>query len=357
MLVKILLCTEDTVYAKRLMNYFDKEFGDTTDMIAFSDIEQAISHSTEADILIADEQFEDEIWNAIRNRSVACLSVLLAEKLYETSKDMPVLFKYQRADVLYKELLELYTERGNVRVSQRRVEDSGCKTYVFLSPYGGVGTTTIAKAFAKKNAIYDKVLYLNLQPLNMAWGVQSEEKGLDDIIMALKSRRSILPLKLQSTVMMNAEHVYTYAPSSNPLDVMELTAQDMENLLDGIKELNTYQKIVIDMGTYFSAKESALLKKADSIVCVVDNTQKDCDKLEKFRSYLEILQIKENCRLVRKMELFKNKVAAGLESEFDRLQMKVGGWSPAFKFNSSNEVVDRIAQSDSFESLGMSYAE
>jgi len=356
MWVKLLIYTKDTVYAKRLADYLDKEYGDKTEIKVISDIEQVVLYSQDADVILADEQYESEITEAVKKREIGCLCIYLVEKNYENQSDIPTLFKYQRGDLLYKAILEIYSTHGNVRVSQKHSSDSGCKVFAFLSPYGGVGTTTVAKAFAKKNAVYEKVLYLNLQPLNVMWG-EEKENGLDDIIMALKSRRSILPLKLQSAVEMNKDHVFCFAPSKNPMDILELTAQDMENLIQGIRDLNIYQKVVLDIGTYFTEKEIELLKLADSIVCVVDNAEVNVAAYEKFVSLLQILQVREKCRLVKKVELFKNKVLGGTENGFEQFGLKTGGWAPFVKMNANEDVIERIAQSDSFESLGLSYAD
>lgn len=356
MWIKLLMYTTDIIYAKRLANYLDREYGDKTEVKIVSEMEQMIIDSQDADIVIADEEFETEVMDACRRKKIDCPCVFLMEKTYEIEKNVPCVFKYQRGDALYKDILDIYSSYGNVRVSQKHELNSECRIFAFLSPYGGVGTTTVAKAFAKKNAIYEKVLYLNLQPL-FSQSEQEKENGLDDIIMALKSRRSILPLKLQSAVGMDQDHVFGFSPSKNPLNVMELNAEDMENLIKGIKDLNSYQKIIIDIGNYFAEKEIALLKIADSIVCVVDHAESNTAAYDKFNSLLKIVQLKDKCRIQKKVELFKNKVMGGMENVFDRYEVKTGGWAPFVKLNTNEEVIERIAQSDSFENLGISYAD
>ena len=102
-----------------------------------------------------------------------------------------------------------------------------------------------------------------------------------------------------------------------------------------------------------------LLKHADYIVCVVDNNdeREGIDKFDKFCSLLKIAQIRYKCRLDKKMEVFKNKVTKSLESEYDLRGVMNSGWAPYVRLNSNEEIVERIAQSDSFENLGMKYAE
>lgn len=360
MWVRMLLCTANEIYAKRFSEYLDKEFGDKAEVNIVLDMQEAFSfvESNEVDIALFDSNFEGELKKHLN--SIKCLSIVLAENMYETEDEMKRVFKYQRGDALYKAILEVYSTYGKVRVSSKRAEEKGCKVFTFISPGGGTGCTTIAKAYAKKRAAYEKVLYLNLQCMNTEWLYSSEGLGLDDIIMALKSRRNILNIKLQSAVITNAAHVYTYAPCTNPLDLIDLNAQDIKNLMDGLKALDFYSKIIIDVGNQIDSKEIELIKQADSIICVVDNSEEEIKQFDKLYSFLSIIQKRDNLRIIRKLEIFKNKVMKNLESHYDEYHIKTGGWAPYVnKQNKQNgeEIIDRIVYSDSFESLGLSHGE
>lgn len=357
MWVRILLCTGNEIYAKRFSEYLDKEFGDKTEVNIVSDMQEVFSfmESNETDIALFDSNFEEELKKSL-NR-IECLGIVLAENMYETEDEAKRVFKYQRGDSLYKAILELYSTYGKVRISPKRVEKKDCKVFTFISPQGGTGCSTIAKAYAKKRAAYEKVLYLNLQCMNTEWLYSSEGLGLDDVIMALKSRRNILNIKLQSAVITNSAHVYTYAPCTNPLDIIDLNAQDMKNLIDGLKALDFYSKIIIDVGNQIDSKEIELIKQADSVICVVDNSEEEIKQFDKLFHFLSIIQKRDNLRIIRKIEVFKNKVMKNLESYYDEYHIKTGGWAPYVNKQNREEIIDRIVYSDSFESLGLSYGE
>lgn len=357
MWVRMLLCTDNEIYSQRFSEYLDKEFGDKAEINVVSDLQEVFSfmESNEVDIVVFDSHFEEDLKKSLK--SIECLSIVLAENMYETEDEIKRVFKYQRGDSLYKAILELYSTYGKVRITPKRVEKKDCKVFTFISPQGGTGCTTIAKAYAKKRSAYEKVLYLNLQCMNTEWLYSSEGLGLDDVIMALKSRRNILNIKLQSAVITNSAHVYTYAPCTNPIDLIELNGQDIKNLIDGLKTLDFYSKIIIDVGNQIAAKEIELIKQSDSIICVVDNCEEDIRQFDKLYHFLTIIQKRDNLRIIRKLEVFKNKVMKNLESHYDEYHIKTSGWAPYVNKQNKEEIIDRIVYSDSFESLGLSYGE
>ena len=362
-MIKVLLCTKDTNYVKRLTAYFNKEYRDKIEVNYRENMEQAISYSADNDIDVAlfDSVYEEYMSEAVKNKELACFCAVLADRIYETKegvKDNVIrIHKYQRADNLFKEILDLYTKYGKVKITRNVAYHGGCKVYAFLSPKGGCGTTTIARAYARKKAIYEKVLYLNLHPMAVKSKKEANKPGMDDIIMALKSRRNILSIKLQSAVSRADDQVEFFEACTNPMDLMDLTKEDFLNLIKGIRELNVYQRVILDIGATITGKEVELMKQADFNICVVDGNEDCVEKFGRLYQLLDNLGKREKINLLRKTEIFKNRWRRGLENLYEDFKMIESGWAPFVSEKNYEGIIERIAYSDSFDNLGIEYAE
>lgn len=359
MWIRLILCTKDMVYAERLSAFFEREYGDKIELSLFSGVEYLLENleSHSADFILFGEELEQEA--ELHAGELPCMYAVLMKQMYETETDSVIrLAKYQRGDRLYKEILDAYS-RGNkvkqIKTSEGKKEKA--KVYVFLSANGGVGTTTIARAYARKCAMYEKVLYLDLGVLGLPWKQQEQAEGtahgMDEILMALKSRRDILPIKLVSAVTDTTDKVYTYQPGSNPLNLLELTEDNISRLLEGIKTLSEYRKIIIDTGTALTDKEVALYKQCDYMICVVDGNGDETGKAKYNRlcEVLRILEQRDGIKLLRKMRIFKNKAVKNVETGWQSMEVREAGWAPRIDLDSYEAIEDRIMKSDAFDNM------
>lgn len=354
MWIKILYCTEDLTYAKSLAAYIDKAHGEKVEMNvlpSISELQDYLLQNT-VDVVLYGSEFEDNF--PVNQKRIGYTWAVMAENIYEnTAGNIAWIDKYQSAEYIYKTILDLYA--GGERVRQfhsNKTIDKKQRIFAFLSASGGVGTTTVARAFAKKSAGYEKVLYLNLGTYYFD-EQEIEKSGIDDILMALKSRRNILPVKLESSAFLLKDRVTTYGASKSIIDLLELDAQDIVNLLDGIRNLKEYGKIILDIGSGMSMKEAEILKSADCLIYVADESEIGKLKYERFSIMLNALEQKENMRLLHKTYIFRNKVKKDFENEFSEFHSKVIGWAPYVSSDSYETVLERIAQSDSFSNLEM----
>ena len=87
---------------------------------------------------------------------------------------------------------------------------------------GGRGASTVSEAFARRCAKQGNVLKLDLQ---FCSGMETSVKNLDDILFALKSRRYILPLKLEADVRISEDGVATFGICENPIDLLHVSVK------------------------------------------------------------------------------------------------------------------------------------
>lgn len=351
MWIKVLLCSEDRVYVKKLIAYFEKKYMEKIEvnvLFNYADVDQYFRQS-DVDVIIFGSEYENKLLEMeVRPKQPV---MLLDEKLYEENNNWYTrVLKYQSADCLYKEILNIYTSGNYVKKIGVSLRDNESKLAVFASAAGGSGTTTIAKAYAAKSAEKESVLYLDMRQVNVVPYIEENSHGMDDVLRALKSRRNILPLKLESSVIEQKDKVYSFHPCKNPLDLMEITGEDVKHLIEGIWAIDKYQKIIVDIGTDLTAKDIELLIMADNIICVAQDNELAQIKLERYVNIMKYLEQKKNLNLLRKVMVFLNE-SGNHGQGMDICGLKVCGRVPKLSCDRYEELVQRIAYSDVFSSM------
>ena len=78
----------------------------------------------------------------------------------DSINDQRAICKFQKADLIYKQILSIYSENSG-RAAGLKLGDDHAKVIAFASPCGGVGTSSLAAAFTIRMAKQgNKALYL-----------------------------------------------------------------------------------------------------------------------------------------------------------------------------------------------------
>lgn len=353
MWLRLLICTKDVTYAERLTSFFEREYGEKMEISVFSDIQylQESEKCRSADVVLFGEEFEKEA--AMVSRNMPWVWAVLADQIYEDRNDDIVrIAKYQRADMLYKAILDLYSQEGRVRhFAASNSNGNACRVYGFLSAGGGVGTTTVARAYAAKCASYERVLYLDMEILGFEWNQEETEHGMDEILIALKSRRDILHIKLMSATSSTKEKVSVYAPCKDSLHLLEVTGEDVIRLINEIKGLGEYDKLILDIGNHFSERQFEMVRQADYLVYVAEDDDSGRKKYEKLCQIFQSLEQRDGVKLIRKMMIFRNKAVKKEQIHWSIQGTRECGWAPKIEGDSFEAVIDRIMQSDAFDNM------
>lgn len=353
MWIKAIFCTEDIIYAERLAQFLDKEYGSKIELNLCSSMEALWGYLDQnvVDIALFGDEYEKELQSRIKD--IPCICVMIRDQIYEHDNcGLHQIYKYQKGTQIYQNIFDLYASGEKVkRIQSTATKNDLQKIYVFTSAGGGSGTSTVARAFAQKCAAYEKVLYLDMGLFNCIETVEGNANGMDEIIFAMKSRRNILPLKLVSAVSTMADGIFTYGPCSDLCNMLELNQKDIQNLLHGVSALSEYQKIIVDIGTSISYREVEVFRQADAIIYIIDESDIGKKKYEKFYNFMENLSKKEHQRFSKKILIFRNKVRGNYSAASSIFHNRIIGWAPFVSINAYDLVVSRIAQSDSFHDL------
>ena len=156
-----------------------------------------------------------------------------------------------------------------------------------------------------------KVLYLNLE-LFADINIFFQGEGQFDfshIIYALKNQKTNLILKLESSVRQDHSGVMFYAVPAVPLDLKELTAENVKRLLAETRNIG-YDYIVIDSDFGLDDISIMLWKEADSVVAVTDGEEISNRKLEHMFQAFKILEKREDNSYLGKLSLLYNKFSS-----------------------------------------------
>lgn len=314
MRLRIAICTKEKKYAERLYSFWSKHYKDKLETGIYDDPQYLRKHQEKysLDFILFGEEWRAEV--ETESDSFPAHAYLVEKIWYaEDNDEYREIEKYQRGDDIYRELMDAYATYGHIRKKESGKEASGshAEVYVFLSPGGGSGASTIARVYAGKCARSERVLLLNMQ---FCSGEEEEDgHGMDDILFALKSRRYILPLKLEANIRMAEDNVAGLSPCSNPMDMLNVSYSEMQQLLDVIQSLKRFDKIVADIDGVVGEKEKLLLEKADKIVCVVDESDSTMKKFQRFRKALSGIQQVSGEEMESKQRIFCNKMQIAVQ--------------------------------------------
>ena len=248
MKIKLAILEKDQSYLNRIVSVFGTKYADKFQIYSFTDIDVAFStlESAKIEVLIASDAFEVDV-KKVPKRCGFAYFVESAD--IETMNGQRAICKFQKADLIYKQILGIYSENvGNV--SGLRFGDDTSKIIFFQSVSGGAGASSMAAACAMRFAMKGKkTLYLNLERMGSSDAFFEAEGQFDmsDIIFALKSKKTNLPMKLESCVKQAENGVYFYSQAKIALDMMELHFEDMKKLISEIQLTGSYDYIIVDI--------------------------------------------------------------------------------------------------------------
>lgn len=353
MKIKLALLDQEKAFLQRLSTVFTNKYSEKIEIYVFTDEITAFNHLNTAriDVFLASDVFDIDV-GQIPSRCSFAYFVEHAE--VESVRGQKAILKFQKADSLYKQILGLYAENVSAATGFRLNEESRSQIITFLSVSGGVGSSAMAAAFAYYAAQNGKkALYLNLEKFGDAESFFTGVGKYDfsDIVYALKSRKNNLLLKLESAVKQDATGVYFYGASKTALDAMEITEEEMQELLHEIKAADIYDYIVLDIDFTFEKKEKSILMQSDKIVLVNDGSETSNRKFMRAYEAVQVLEEKSEERILGRAFLIYNKFSNKTCREIDGIEIKKIGGAPRFEHATAAQILQQLGSMQMFEEL------
>ena len=232
MKIKLAILEQDQSYLNRIVSVFSTKYADKFQIYSFTDPEVAFANldSAKIEILVASDAFEIDT-SKLPKRCGFAYFVDFAD--VETHLGQRAICKFQKADLIYKQILSIYSENAG-NVSGLKFGDDSSKLIFFQPVSGGVGASCMAAAcaihFAAKGK---KTLYLNLEQFGSSDNFFDAEGQFDmsDVIFAIKSKKANLPIKLESCVKVDPRGVYFFSETKNAMDMLELEIDTLKEII------------------------------------------------------------------------------------------------------------------------------
>ena len=355
MRIKLAIVVSDKNYLSRLSSTLDTIYADKLETYYFSDFEIALNHfrnGVRFDVLLADTDFEIDHNNFSSKVAFAYFS---DSNDIETYRDKPCIGKYQKIDVIFREILRLYSENANNNVVFKADKESECSVVSVVSAAGGVGSSTIAAALAiRKQLSGMNVIYINFEVCGSTniFFKSPGDGDFSNVIFALKSKKTNLAFKLNSEVKRSQEGVSFFDECSIALDKASLNFSECEKLIDELVKNGNYNLIIIDMD--FSLVDSCIkiLNKSDKVIFVSDGSELSNEKTRKSVTSIQIMESRqEELNLLAKSVLLYNKFSSKNSVQIDDFILNTIGGINRLEGLDSYSLAKKISEYGVFDNI------
>ena len=352
MKIKLAILENDKNYLNRIISVFNTKYQDKFEVYSFTNPDVALStlDSAKIDVLIANSLFDIDVDRLPKRCGFAYFS---ESADVETVKGQRSIGKFQKADLIYKQILSIFSEKSE-SISTVKFGDDLTRVVVFSPVSGGCGSSTMAASCAVHFALKGKkTLYLNLEKFGSSDSFFSAEGQFDmsDIIFALKSRKTNLAIKLESCVKQDKSGVYFYSQSKIALDMMELSTEDVLRLVSELRLTGSYDVIVLDMDFSLDSRVINILKQVHSIVWVGDGS--DISNMKLLRAYtaLSIIEQTSEESLLGRLMVIYNKFSNKGSTMLEGTDINILGGNPRYEHATTSMIIDQIAPKGMFDKI------
>lgn len=271
--LRLVLFDQEIEYIELFANYIrSSDYAQRFDVKLFSQEEhfqQYINNGEPTDILLVSNDQSIQEYPQIES------ILYLVEDMVDES-DVGQLFKYQPLSQLLSNVLTYHYERNGKREKKKiQKADGETKIISVFSATGGTGKTTTAFHLAKQMKEEGlEVFYLNLELVNsIALLFDVEDKpSSSPLLYYLKTNADQLQSKLKDLIVVDRDTsvpFFYFHPSAE--EMLDLSEQEINLLLDTLTQLETYHYIVIDLESALDPIELAALKKSDQVLWLLSN--------------------------------------------------------------------------------------
>lgn len=247
---------------------------------------QKYLEENDVDVLLTGQEFS--LLPFQQSSRIGKVIVLSDGDLVRESSDVPVIFKYQSAEVILGEVFSLLAEDSGIPALQPERRDRKIEFVGMYSSYG------IPNDMHRElsDAANGSRLFLNMELFD---GQGSEEgrkeeheivpmRGMSELIFYLKQRREKLAIKLLSLVR-DCDGMDCIYPVEDYRDLYSLLPEDIDRLLTFFSEETSYEAVYFDVG-FVSEASLYLLYRCDRIMLPKAANQWEANKQSSWESLL-----------------------------------------------------------------------
>lgn len=349
MRIRLGILTNDLRYTSKIIEYFNTNYAEQLELFAFSGenaLQQHISTSR-LDMLLADKSL---LTGSFKLPASVVLVYFSDSPDVEKIENIPTVCKYQKADLIYKDVLGIFAEYGK-SIEEYRFRSAEQKISVcFMGVSGGAGASTAAIACGMHFARQGRgSIYIDLERAGTANTVLQAEntQNLSDALYAVKRGHGNLQLKLESLLQQDSSGLKFYNPFHSVLDAEEMSSEDLETLLKGIQSTQSAEYLIFDIDGGMTEKNRFLMDSCDLIVLVQGANDVSAQKMNKYLQAFSDLDRSGDADLLIKTAVLYNGYSSSQAVPTLAEEAKVLGRVPRFS-GTAREVAEQIAVGNYF---------
>lgn len=235
-------------------------------------------------LVVAESSYTEEL-NVLQP---ACLAVLNESGTLRFHQ-LPNINKYQEAEGVWKELLELYIEETGAQMPFLCTEYK-TKFIGMYSPVHRCLQSSFAVTFGQLMAEKHPTLYLNFEHYTGITELLPERQNRDlaDLLYFLSGDEGKFPLRMQTVIQKKGNLDYI-PPMRNGQNLLAITLEEWRNLFRRIEELGKYEYVILDLSECIQG----LLEVLQLCVRVFTLTREDYMSQCKLDQYEQLLSLCE----------------------------------------------------------------
>lgn len=269
--LSLVIADFDESYARRLSEYINSNHSAAFLVSCFTKADsysRYMEQQPSIDVLLISPDFYD-ISIAYTNGKLKV--VLSTGALSREYTGFQVINKYSTGEKLLGDVVHLYSMLNPSELRASPYSKSAELVGVY-SPVGGAGKTTIATALSMQCAeLGMHCFYLSLESIQStgAFFNSNSKRNLSYVFYYLKEKSKNLSFKMDGIKSTDTDYgVQYFSPPESPLEYGEIDSDEIEQLIQGIKEMGCYDYVFIDMSNTFDMKNYRLMNLCDRIVLV-----------------------------------------------------------------------------------------
>lgn len=352
MKIKLAILESDVDFLKNYSIALSSRFSDKLEVYTFSNLENAMSALADSriDVFLAGDNFEIDTSNIPEECGFA---YLVDSNDIKSFKSEHTVCRFQKIDLIYRDILGIFSEKEYI-VSGSNMANTNCKVLLFTGIEGGTGASSAAAACALYFAQNGKrVLYLNIEKFGSAdmFFYGEGQYTMSDIVYNIKSKKSNLSLKLESSVKIDKRGVYFFSSPNLVLDLLELDIEDKKLLINTLVMSSQYDYIVIDCDFGMQKDDLELYSMANEIILVGDGSEISNDKTVRAIASIQILEQEKNMSICRKTMLLYNRFNNYTGRTIENLDIRTIAGIPPFENLNTQQIITKISGMQFFNVL------
>ncbi len=282
---KLVIFDLEELYANHLMDYISDKKGMPFQTVVFTRKLEMLEYlaNNSVDILLIEAT---QMCEEITKFDIGKIILLSDGSILSEYIGYDSIFKFKSAENIVREVLDYFVD---LRKDYSPLSTSSAKAEVIgvYSPVGRCGKTSYALALGQVLAEEYKSLYINLEDYASFEELTDINcpSDLSDLMYYFKQNPEMIAIKLQAIVrtVNNLDYV---APIFYAKDLRDIETPEWIKLIDSIARAESYEKIIVDIGTMLGDIES-MLEYCDTVFLPTTKDYLSVRKVETFKTILD----------------------------------------------------------------------